>query len=168
MLSICRAFEFLPLYKRTFRFVPAIPLDCTVPRIRSGFLPTCGALQGFTPTREWQSHSCRQQTKFAALRYVQEGFFAMEQDLRLDRPMISRQAGMQRLLWGEKFLSGLYATVRSVRIFCHGTRSAPGPPEISKWYPSHTNTPPVPGHTYWYLPPLAVPVRHHLSSFLFL
>lgn len=25
-------------------------------------------------------------------RYVQEGFFAMDQDLRLDRPMISRQA----------------------------------------------------------------------------
>lgn len=28
---------------------------------------------------------------------------------------------------GEKFLSGLYATVRSGRIFCHGSRSAPGP-----------------------------------------
>ena len=40
MLSICGAFEFLPLYKRTFRFVPAILEDCTVPRIRSGFLPT--------------------------------------------------------------------------------------------------------------------------------
>ena len=83
-VSIC----ILSFYKRIVRFVPAIPLDCTVPRIRSGFLPTCGALQGFTPTREWQSHSCRQQTKFAALRYVQEGFFAMEQDLRLDRPKL--------------------------------------------------------------------------------
>ena len=40
MLSFCRAFEFLPLYKRTFRFTPAILEDCTVPRIRSGFLPT--------------------------------------------------------------------------------------------------------------------------------
>lgn len=28
---------------------------------------------------------------------------------------------------GEKFLSGLYVTVRSGRIFCHGSRSAPGP-----------------------------------------
>lgn len=42
------------------------------------------------------------------------------------------------------------------------------PPEISKWSPLHTNTLPVPDHIYWYLPPLAVPVRHHLSSFLFL
>ena len=38
MLSFCRTFEFLPLYKRTFRFTPAILEDCTVPRIRSGFL----------------------------------------------------------------------------------------------------------------------------------
>ena len=38
MLSICRAFEFLPLYKRIFRFVPAISLDCTVSRIQPGFL----------------------------------------------------------------------------------------------------------------------------------
>ena len=63
----------------------------------------------------------------------------MEQDLRLDRPMITRQAGMQSLLWGEKFLSGLYATVRSGRIFCHGTRSAPGPPEISPKLVSDTH-----------------------------
>ena len=28
----------------------------------SGFLPTCEALQGFTPTREWHSHSCGQRT----------------------------------------------------------------------------------------------------------
>ena len=66
MLSFCRAFEFLPLYKRTSRFTPAILEDCTVPRIRSGFLPTCEALQGFTPTRKWRRHFCRQRTKFAA------------------------------------------------------------------------------------------------------
>lgn len=42
------------------------------------------------------------------------------------------------------------------------------PPEISKWSPLHTDIPPVPDHIYWYLPPLAVPVRQHLSSFLFL
>ena len=66
MLSFCRAFEFLPLYKRTFRFTPAILEDCTVPRIRSGFLPTCEALQDFTPTRKWRRHFCRQRTKFAA------------------------------------------------------------------------------------------------------
>ena len=35
-----------------------------------------------------EPQACRQQTKFAALRYVQEGFFAMEQDLRLDRPKL--------------------------------------------------------------------------------
>ena len=29
---------FLPLYTRTFRFVPAISLDCTVSRIQPGFL----------------------------------------------------------------------------------------------------------------------------------
>ena len=60
---------------------------------------------------------------------------------------------------GEKFLSEAISsdTVQNGR-----------PPEISKWSPLHTNTPPVPDHTYWYLPPLAVPVRHHLSSFLFL
>lgn len=28
---------------------------------------------------------------------------------------------------GEKIISGLYAAVRSGRIFCHGSRSAPGP-----------------------------------------
>ena len=28
----------------------------------SGFLPTCEALQGFTPTREWHSHSYGQRT----------------------------------------------------------------------------------------------------------
>lgn len=39
---------------------------------------------------------------------------------------------MQRLLRGENSLSGLYAMVRSGRIFCRGTRSAPGPPEIPK------------------------------------
>ena len=66
MLSFCRAFEFLPLYKRTFRFTPAIPLDCTVPRIRSGFLPTCEAQQDFTPTQKWRRHFCRQRTTFAA------------------------------------------------------------------------------------------------------
>ena len=66
MLSICGAFEFLPLYKRTFRFTPAIPLDCTVPRIRSGFLPTCEAQQDFTPTQKWRRHFCRQRTTFAA------------------------------------------------------------------------------------------------------
>ena len=33
-VSIC----ILSFYKRIVRFVPAIPLDCTVPRIRSGFL----------------------------------------------------------------------------------------------------------------------------------
>ena len=38
MLSICGAFEFLPLYKRTFRFTPAICKDCTAPRIQHGFL----------------------------------------------------------------------------------------------------------------------------------
>ena len=64
MLSICGAFEFLPLYKRTFRFVPAILEDCTVPRIRSGFLPTYEPW--LIPTCE-SSDSHRQQTKFAAL-----------------------------------------------------------------------------------------------------
>ena len=34
MLSICGAFEFLPLYKRTFRFTPAICKDCTDPSRR--------------------------------------------------------------------------------------------------------------------------------------
>ena len=34
MLYICKAFEFLPLYKRTFRFTPAICKDCTVPSHR--------------------------------------------------------------------------------------------------------------------------------------
>ena len=65
MLSICRAFEFLPLYKRIFRFVPAISLDCTVSRIQPGFLPTCER-RAFTPTRKWLCHFCRQRTKFAA------------------------------------------------------------------------------------------------------
>ena len=70
MLSFCRAFEFLPVYKRTFRFTPAILEDCTVPRIRSGFLPTCEALQDFTPTRKWRRHFCRQRTKFAAFPFL--------------------------------------------------------------------------------------------------
>ena len=34
MLSICGAFEFLPLYKRTFRFTSAICKDCTDPSRR--------------------------------------------------------------------------------------------------------------------------------------
>ena len=66
MLSICGAFEFLPLYKRTFRFVPAILEDCTVPRIRSGFLPTYEPW--LIPTCEsYDSH--RQQTGFAAFTF---------------------------------------------------------------------------------------------------
>ena len=66
MLSFCRAFEFLPLYKRTFRFVPAILEDCTVPRIRSGFLPTYEPW--LIPTCEsYDSH--RQQTGFAAFTF---------------------------------------------------------------------------------------------------
>ena len=74
MLSFCRAFEFLPLYKRTFRFTPAILEDYTVPRIRSGSLLTCEAQQGFTPTRKWRRHFRRQQTTFAALRLIMDIF----------------------------------------------------------------------------------------------
>ena len=65
MLFICRAFEFLPLYKRTFSFTPAICKDCTVSRIQPGFSPTCER-RAFTPTRKWLCHFCRQRTKFAA------------------------------------------------------------------------------------------------------
>ena len=61
-----QSFCILSFYKKTFRFTPAICKDCTVPRIRSGFLPTCEAQQGFTPTRKWRRHFCRQRTKFAA------------------------------------------------------------------------------------------------------
>ena len=61
-----QSFCILSFYKKTFRFTPAICKDCTVPRIRSGFLPTCEAQQGFTPTRKWRRHFCRQRTTFAA------------------------------------------------------------------------------------------------------
>ena len=46
---------------------PAIPLDCTASRIRSGFLPTYERF-AFIPTRKWLCYFCRQRTKFAALR----------------------------------------------------------------------------------------------------
>ena len=36
----CVSFSVLKFYKRIFLFTPAICKDCTVPRIRSGFLPT--------------------------------------------------------------------------------------------------------------------------------
>ena len=49
ILSICGAFEFLHLYKRTFRFVPAILEDCTVSRIQPGFLSTANKVRGFYP-----------------------------------------------------------------------------------------------------------------------
>ena len=44
---------------------PAIPLDCTASRIRSGFLPTYERF-AFIPTRKWLCYFCRQRTKFAA------------------------------------------------------------------------------------------------------
>ena len=37
-----------------------------IARPRAAGLPTCEALQGFTPTRKWRRHFCRQQTTFAA------------------------------------------------------------------------------------------------------
>ena len=66
-LSFCRL-----LHSYFFRKHSSSPLqsfeDCTVSRIQLGFLPTCEALQGFTPTQKWHRHFCRQQTSFAALR----------------------------------------------------------------------------------------------------
>ena len=59
------SFYILSFYKKTFRFVPAILEDCTVPRIRSGFLPTYERF-AFIPTRKWLCYFCRQRTKFAA------------------------------------------------------------------------------------------------------
>lgn len=100
-------------------------------------------------------------------RYVQEGFFAMDQDLRLDQPMISRQAFVL-VRNGYRSEPPLYFVRGGSEAISSDTVQNGRPPEISKWSPLHTNTLPVPDHTYWYLPPLAVPVRHHLSSFLFL
>ena len=54
-------------YKKTFRFTPAICKDCTVSRIQPGFLPTYEPW--LIPTCE-SSNSHRQQTTFAAFRYV--------------------------------------------------------------------------------------------------
>ena len=59
----CVSFSVLKFYKRIFLFTPAICKDCTVPRIRSGFLPTYEPW--LIPTCE-SSDSHRQQTKFAA------------------------------------------------------------------------------------------------------
>lgn len=100
-------------------------------------------------------------------RYIQEGFFAMDQDLRLDRPMISRQAFV---LVKNEYSSEppLYFVRGGSEDIWSDTVQNGRPPEISKWSPLHTDIPPVPDHIYWYLPPLAVPVQHHLSSFLFL
>ena len=60
---------------RTFACFPLIK-ECSIsPCKAEGFaqpravgLPTCEALQGFTPTQKWGRHFCRQQTTFAALR----------------------------------------------------------------------------------------------------
>ena len=64
-----QSFCVLSFYTKTFRFTfaPAICKDCTVPRIQHGFLPT------YEP---WLIQTCessdshRQQTTFAAFRYV--------------------------------------------------------------------------------------------------
>ena len=60
------SFRILIFYKEKFLFTPAILLDCTVPRIRSGFLPTYEPW--LIPTCEsYDSH--RQQTGFAAFTF---------------------------------------------------------------------------------------------------